>query len=144
MHIMLRFEIENDLINERLAVKDLPDAWNERMEAYLGVVPPDDAQGVLQDIHWSQGGYGYFPDYLLGSMLASQLWEGVLKAIPDAAGQVGQGQFGAINAWMRENIQQYGGVYTFHELAELATGAPFSADPYVNYLETKYSEVYGL
>jgi carboxypeptidase Taq len=141
LHIMLRFEIENELINGRLAVSDLPEAWNARMDAYLGVVPPGDSVGVLQDIHWSQGGFGYFPDYLLGSIFASQLWEKLSAGQPAVEDQIAAGQFGDVLAWTAGNVMQHARKYTFPELADRVTGG-FSADPYIVYLSGKYGAIY--
>lgn len=142
MHIMIRFEIENELINETLAVKDLPEAWNARMEKYLGVVPPTDTEGVLQDIHWSQGGFGYFPDYLLGSIYAAQLWAKMRAEMPDVDGRIEAGDFTDILAWTADNVMKHGRRYTFPELTGRTVGG-FRADEYLEYLEAKYSDVYG-
>jgi len=144
MHIMLRFELENSVVNGQLAVEDLPDEWNKRMESYLGITPPNDAQGVLQDIHWSQGGIGYFPDYLLGSMLSSQLWEALERDLPDAGKRIGRGEFAPLTDWLQEHVQRHGGAFTFPELTERATGTEFSSEPYMRYLESKYGELYEL
>ena len=144
MHIMLRFEIENAAVNGELKVDDFPAAWNEAMGRYLGILPESDANGVLQDIHWSQGAIGYFPDYLLGSMLSSQLWEAVKQAIPNAPDQVGRGELAEINQWMAKTVQAEGGKLTFAEMAKHATGSEFSSEPYMNYLEEKYAQMYGL
>ncbi|MFP4377687.1 MAG: carboxypeptidase M32 [Spirochaetales bacterium] len=144
MHIMLRFELEFALISGDLKVPDLPAAWNEKMQSYLGIAPESDAKGVLQDIHWSQGAIGYFPDYLLGSMLSSQLWQALQADLPDAETQVRAGSLAEVNAWMRESVQRHGGLYTFAEIAQNATAQPFSAEPYLTYLEEKYWRLYGL
>jgi carboxypeptidase Taq len=144
LHIMLRFELEYALISGELSVNDLPGAWNEKMREYLGIVPESDANGVLQDIHWSQGAIGYFPDYLLGSMLSSQLWTALERDVPEAETQVRAGSLSEINTWMRQRVQQHGGLYTFAEVAQNVTGEPFSADPYLTYLETKYRSLYNL
>jgi carboxypeptidase Taq len=143
MHILLRFELENAVINDELAVDDLPGEWNERMHAYLGIRPERDGDGVLQDIHWSQGGIGYFPDYLLGSMLSAQLWDALVVDIPNAEAQIEAGEMRGINRWMRERVQAHGGRYTFAEIAEVATGRAFSADSYLGYLKRKFGELYG-
>lgn len=143
LHIMLRFELENDMINGRIDVARLPEEWNARMEAYLGIVPPNDAVGVLQDIHWSQGAIGYFPDYLLGSIYASQLWEKMQQDIPDVEEQIERGEFDEILGWNRDHVMQHGMKFTFPELVERTVGE-FSYEPYINYLRTKYGEVYGL
>jgi len=144
MHIMLRFELEYALIAGELSVADLPGAWNEKMQSYLGVAPDSDANGVLQDIHWSQGAIGYFPDYLLGSMMSSQLWQALQVDVPCAHSQVRAGSLSQINSWLKERVQQYGGLYTFAEVSQNATGAQFSAEPYLAYLEDKYRELYQL
>jgi carboxypeptidase Taq len=144
MHIMLRFELENSVVNGDLSVRDLPREWNARMQEYLGITPPNDAKGVLQDIHWSQGGIGYFPDYLLGSMLSSQLWESLESALPNARDKIRTGDFAPLTDWLKKNVQRHGGAFTFTELTERATGAPFSSEPYMRYLEEKFGELYGL
>jgi carboxypeptidase Taq len=144
LHIMLRFEIENALINQRVKVSDLPALWNERMQSYLGVTPPDDADGVLQDIHWSQGGFGYFPDYLLGSILASQLWESLKRDHPDIEDRIARGDTAPLLDWQREHIMKHGNKFTFPEITERAAGSPLSWEPYMNYLQTKFGDVYAL
>jgi carboxypeptidase Taq len=144
LHIMLRFEIENELINQRVKVAELPALWNERMQSYLGITPPTDADGVLQDIHWSQGGFGYFPDYLLGSILASQLWDAFKRDQPDIEDQIARGEFAPLLDWQREAIMKHGNKFTFPEITERATGQPLSWEPYMIYLRTKFGDVYGL
>lgn len=145
MHIMLRYEIENGLINGRMQVKDLPEIWNSKMQEYLGITPPDNGRhGVMQDVHWSAGLFGYFPDYLLGSIFSVQLWEALQRDIPEAQTQVAQGEFGPILTWMRTRIHEHGRKFTLVELATRAAGQPLVWKPYINYLETKMSEVYGI
>lgn len=144
MHIMLRFELENAVINGELTPRELPGAWNDKMEELLGLRPESDANGVLQDIHWSQGGIGYFPDYLLGSMLSSQLWDALERDHPEVPAEIASGSLATANAWMAERVQRHGGLYTFEEIAEHATGAPFSSDAYVTYLKEKFGLIYRL
>ncbi len=144
LHIMLRFELEHDIFHGKVKVADLPKEWNARMEAYLGVVPPTDAEGVLQDVHWSAGYMGYFPDYLLGSIFAAQLWEQMQKEMPDVSAQVEAGQFEAILAWLRDKIHRHGRKYRLPELSQRATGRPLVWEPYMNYLRAKFGEIYGL
>ncbi len=144
LHIILRFELENELINGRVKVADLPKEWNARMEAYLGVVPPTDSDGVLQDIHWSQGGWGYFPDYLLGTIFASQLDEQLLREQPNIKQDWARGEFGGVLHWLTDKVMAHGGKYTFPELAQRATGKSFTWQPYMSYLQKKYGEIYGL
>ncbi len=145
MHIFLRFELEQDLLTQELKVADLPAAWNAKMEEYLGLTPPDDAVGVLQDIHWSGGSIGYFPTYALGSILSLQFYNQTLQDIPDLHKQFAQGEYGALLDWFRTNIHQHGRKFTANELVKRVTGAEgIVAEPYLNYIKQKYSEIYRL
>lgn len=144
LHIMLRFELEDDLINRRLAAADLPEAWNEKMRAYLGIVPPTDALGVLQDIHWSDGLIGYFPDYLLGSILSAQLWEAMKADLPDVERQFERGEISGALGWLRDHVMRYGRSFTLPQISEHATGKPLSGEPYMNYLRERYGTIYGV
>ena len=144
LHIMLRFELENDILNNRVQVKDLPREWNDRMEALLGVRPPNDSDGVLQDIHWSGGGVGYFPDYWLGSIFAAQLWEQIVKERPSTEKDIAAGEYKGTLGWLREKIHTHGNKFTFPELVKRVTGGPLRWEPYVNYLQKKYGAIYGL
>ncbi len=142
-HIMLRFELELALLDGTLKVQELPDAWNARMEDFLGVTPPNDAVGVLQDIHWSAGLIGYFPTYTLGNLLSVQLLDAA-RADPEIAAEVERAEYGKLRAWLVEHVHQYGRSRTPSEIVQAATGKPLSADGYVAYLESKYTEIYGL
>ena len=144
LHVILRFEIENDLLNERIEVADLPEVWNTRMQEYLGLTPPNDADGVLQDVHWSVGYFGYFPDYLLGTVFSVQLWEKMKADNPTVEDEVARGELASIQDWQREHIQRHGMKFTMPEIAERVTGGPLRWEPYVDYLKTKYGEIYGL
>lgn len=144
LHIFLRFELEQDLLEGRLAVADLPEAWNAKMEAYLGVTPPDDARGVLQDVHWSEGLMGYFPTYALGNLLAVQFYEQALTEMPELPGQIAKGQFGALGEWLRDRIHAHGKKFTPVELTRRVTGGEMSAQPFLDYLWEKYGQIYGL
>ncbi|MFQ5942237.1 MAG: carboxypeptidase M32 [Anaerolineales bacterium] len=144
LHILLRFEIEADLIEGNLEVADLPEAWNAKVEEYLGLTPPDDAQGVLQDIHWSDGYFGYFPTYTLGNIISVQLWRSLNDDIPDLEAQISQGAFGELMTWLNERIHRHGGKYEPMDLLKRATSQELSAKPYLEYLTEKYSEIYGL
>ena len=145
LHIFLRFELEQDLLSGRLSVADLPAAWNAKMETYLGLTPPNDAMGVLQDIHWSGGMMGYFPTYTLGNVLSLQFYSQTLKDIPDLPEQYARGEFGALLAWFRENIHRHGRKYTANELIRRVTGDDsIKAGPYLTYIKQKYSEIYEL
>lgn len=144
LHIMLRFELEMLLMEGKLAVKDLPEAWNGAFEDFFGIVPPDDAMGVLQDVHWSSGLIGYFPTYALGNLIASQLWERIQKDIPDLESQLENATFESLLGWLRENVHQHGAKFEPIELLEKITGSGLDADPYKRYLESKFKHVYNL
>lgn len=145
LHIFLRFELEQELLNNRLSVADLPAAWNAKMEAYLNLTPPNDALGVLQDIHWSGGMMGYFPTYTLGNVLSLQFYSQTLKDIPTLPEQFAQGQFGALLDWFRQNIHRHGRKYTANELIRRVTGADgIKAGPYLAYIKSKFGEIYGI
>jgi carboxypeptidase Taq len=144
LHIMLRFDLELALLKGELAVVDLPEAWNSKMEEYLGIMPPDDAKGVLQDIHWSSGILGYFPTYALGNLVASQLWDRMLQDIPNVHTHIAAGSFTELLEWLREHIHQYGAMYEPLELLKRVTGEGLNPKPYLGYLREKYSQVYNL
>jgi carboxypeptidase Taq len=137
LHIILRFELEQDLIDERLAVADLPGAWNARMEEYLGVHVPDDARGVLQDMHWAGGALGYFPTYALGNVISVQIWERALEDLGDLDERFERGEFGALRDWLREHLYSLGSKFTPQETIERVTGSRIDAKPYVRYLREK-------
>jgi len=144
LHILLRFELERDLLAGRVQAADLPRSWNTRMEESLGIVPPDDAQGVLQDVHWAAGLFGYFPTYALGNAISVQLWESALSASPGIPGDIEQGRMAPLLGWLRENVHRHGKKLTAPELVLRATGRPIEAEPYLRYLRAKYSELYKL
>lgn len=144
LHIMLRLEIEIALIEGKLAVKDLPEYWNSKMEEYLGIRPPNDAKGVLQDIHWSSGLIGYFPTYALGNLVSAQLWEKINADIPDLPAQIRQGQFAALLGWLREKVHRHGCKFEPQDLLQQVTGSRINPAPYLRYLKHKYGEIYGL
>ena len=144
MHIMLRLELEIGMVEGTVVVKDLPEIWNAKMDEYLGVVPPDDAKGVLQDVHWSGGTLGYFSTYALGNLISAQLWEKINADIPDLADQFRQGKFDALLTWLREKIHVHGSKYEPQELVQRVTGSKIDAAPYVRYLKQKFSAIYGL
>ena len=144
LHIMLRLEIEIALMEGTLAVKDLPDAWNDRVQDYLGLKPPDNSRGVLQDIHWSGGMIGYFSTYALGNLISAQLWERINQEIPNLPEQIRQGKFDALLSWLRQNIHQYGAKFEPQELVQRVTGSKIDPAPYMRYLREKFGKVYGL
>jgi carboxypeptidase Taq len=144
LHIILRFEIEQDLVSGKLAVKDVRDAWNSRFEQFFGMTPPNDAQGVLQDVHWSAGLVGYFPTYALGNLLSVQYYNQALKAHPNIPNEIAQGKFDTLLKWLNTNIHQYGRKFTTEELTQRVTGETIQSDDYMAYLKNKYTEVYQL
>ena len=144
LHIMLRLELEIAMMEGSLAAKDLPDAWNSRMEDYLGILPPNDAQGVLQDVHWSGGMIGYFSTYALGNLISVQLWEVINRDIPDLEEQIRTGKFEALLGWLRQNIHRHGSMFEPQELVQRVTGSKIDPAPYVRYLNVKYKEIYNL
>jgi carboxypeptidase Taq len=143
LHIFIRFELEQDLITGKLAVADLPEAWNDKYESYLGIRPSNDAEGVLQDVHWSTGMFGYFPTYALGNILSVQIWD-TMKQEPDISAALLKGDFKVVRNWLRKNIHAYGRMFTTQEIAQRVTGRPLTVGPYLDYIETKYKELYGL
>ncbi len=145
LHIMLRFEMEVDLLEERISVTDAPAAWNAKCQDYFGMTPPDDAQGILQDVHWSSGGFGYFPTYTIGNVLSVQLWETANAALSNQLPtQIARGDFTPLRNWLTANIYQWGSKYTPSTLIQRATGRPLDPAPYLNYLQTKFGTIYGL
>ncbi len=142
-HIMLRFELELALLEGSLSVQDLPAAWNAKMVEYLGLTPPNDAEGALQDIHWSSGLIGYFPTYSLGNLLSVQLLDAARRE-PHVAEALEQADYAPLREWLRTHVHQYGRRRTPGQIVQDATGAPLSADAYVKYLWAKYGDIYGL
>ncbi len=144
LHVMVRFELECDLLTQKLAIKDLPDAWNAKYESYLGVTPPSDSEGCLQDVHWSMGSIGYFPTYSMGNLLSYQIWN-VLKAeVGDVDALMAKGDFQPILAWLQKKIYSQGRRFKPGELVEQVTGKPLGATDYLDAITAKYGELYGL
>ena len=144
MHVMLRLEIEIGLMEGSIEVKDLPEIWSAKMKEYLGVMPANDAEGVLQDIHWSMGAIGYFSTYALGNLVSAQLWECINKDIPNLSDQIRIGDFSELLAWLRKNVHQHGAKFEPQELVQRITGSKITPEPYIKYLNKKYNEIYGL
>ncbi len=144
MHIMLRLEIEIGLMEGTIKVEDLPEIWNTKMEDYLGITPPNDSVGVLQDVHWSGGMIGYFPTYALGNLASVQLWDKLVEENPNVYDEIAKGQFDTVLDWMRQNVHQYGSKYEPQEIMLKATGSKITPEPYMAYLEEKYGEIYDL
>jgi carboxypeptidase Taq len=144
LHIILRFELEQEILEGGLELADLPKAWNARMTEYLGVEVPDDAHGVLQDVHWSGGAIGYFPTYSLGNVISVQLWEQVRAALPDLDAQFERGEFSELAGWLRENLHRHGRKYTSKEMLDRIVGGGIDPGPYLRYLKEKLGGIYGV
>lgn len=144
LHVMIRFEIECDILTGKLAILDLPHAWNAKYEEYLGVTPDSDKNGCLQDVHWSMGSIGYFPTYSMGNLLSYQFWTAMKKDIPNPDELMAQGNFAPIHNWLREHIYAKGRSMSPKNLVQHVTGKPIGADDYVSNLHAKYREIYGL
>lgn len=143
LHVMLRLELEIAMMEDKIDTADLPEAWYERMQEFLGVVPANDAEGVMQDVHWSGGMIGYFSTYSLGNLVSAQFWEQIHKEIPDLDDQIQKGEFSALLNWLRNNVHQYGAKYEPQELVQKVTGSSINPEPYLRYLYKKYGEIYG-
>ena len=140
LHVLLRYELEKQLLSGDLAVRDLPEAWNSGMEQRLGIRPQNDADGCLQDIHWAVGSFGYFPSYALGAVIAVQLYESLRGEVSDLDGQIARGDFSGLFGWLRAHVHGLGAKVSAHELLREATGKALSAAPFLRYLEGKYLE----
>ena len=143
LHVILRFELESALVSGSLAVPDLPMAWNEGMKKLLGVVPPDDTRGCLQDIHWSMGSFGYFPSYALGNLYSAQWWDTMGRQGLEPEAAVGRNDLASILSWLRTNIHRHGAVYKPGELAIHVSGSSLDPSHFTRYLNEKYAGVYG-
>jgi carboxypeptidase Taq len=144
LHIILRFELEREMISGTLDLRRLPEAWNARMKDYLGVDVPDDAHGVLQDVHWAGGDIGYFSTYALGNLIGAQLWERARADLPDLDAALEQGDGTPLREWLGEHVHRHGRKFTPRETVERVTGAPIAVAPFVRYLREKLTPLYGL
>jgi carboxypeptidase Taq len=144
MHVLLRFELENELLEGTLKVSDLPEAWNAKVKSYLGITVPNDREGVLQDIHWSSVSFGVFPGYTLGNLIGAQLMEKIRADMPDLDGQFERGEFAQLLGWLHKNVHRHGRKFTPNELLQRATGKPLSAGPWIAYVQKKFGALYGI
>jgi carboxypeptidase Taq len=144
LHIMLRFELEQALIHGELEAADVPSAWNERMKQSLGIVPPDDALGCMQDVHWSAGLFGYFPTYALGNMYAAQFYNQAQQDLGDLGTMFARGEFAPLKNWLNENVHRHGRRYKADRLTEVVTGHRLSHEPLLLHLQQKFGELYQL
>lgn len=144
LHVMLRLEIEIGLMEDTINVADLPSVWNLKMKEYLGIVPEDDATGVLQDIHWAMGAIGYFSTYALGNLVSAQIWQKINQDIPDISAKIEKGEVSALLGWLKKNIYAHGAKFEPQELVQKVTGSKINPAPYIQYLTEKYGEIYSL
>ena len=145
LHVMIRFDLEMQLLEGSLAVKDLPEAWHARYESDLGLRAPGDENGVLQDVHWYSGLIGgVFQGYTLGNIMSGLFFSQALQAHPNITEEMRQGQFGTLHGWLKENIYRHGSKYTADELIQRVTGGPLTIAPYMHYLRTKFGALYGV
>jgi len=144
LHILVRFELEVELITGKLHINDLPEAWNAKYTEYLGITPPTNTLGCLQDVHWSRGSAGYFPTYSMGNLIGLQMWSRLIKDIPNTEAQMEQGDFTEILGWLTQNVYAQGRRYEPSELVTRITGRPMEATDWLNYANTKYREIYNL
>ncbi len=145
LHVMLRFDLELDLLDGKLEMRHLPDAWHDRYRSDLGITAPDDRDGVLQDVHWYGGTIGgAFQGDTLGNILSAQFYDAATQAHPAIKDEIGQGKFDTLHGWLRENVYQHGRKYTASELVERTTGGPMRIEPYIAYLRMKYGELYNV
>ena len=142
LHVILRFELETDLMEEKLSVSELPQAWNNKMKDYLGITPPTDTNGVLQDMHWSGGAIGYFPTYAIGTIYAAQLFNQLEKDHPETIEEIKKGEFQNILSWLRTNVHQYGRMMTAEEIINQTCGEGLNAEKFTSYLSNKYLSLY--
>ena len=144
LHIILRFELEQDLIDGRIVVEDLAEEWNVRFRRYFGLEVPDDAHGVLQDVHWAAGLIGYFPTYAIGNLVAGQLWERVRVDLADLDAEISAGELSALREWLREHVHRHGAKWAAGEVLERVTGAPIAVAPFMTYLKGKLGGIYSV
>jgi carboxypeptidase Taq len=144
LHIMLRVELEMGLLDGSIKVADLPEIWNAKMQEYLGITPPNDSKGVLQDVHWSGGGFGSFPGYTVGNVMSAQFMEAARRDVSGLDDGLARGDYAPLLGWMTDNIYRHGRAFSGSELLVRATGRDLHVEPYLKYLEDKFSDLYGL
>jgi carboxypeptidase Taq len=142
LHVVLRLELELEIFEGRLELSDLPEAWNARTAEYLGLEVPDDARGVLQDVHWAAGVFGYFPTYSLGNLIAAQIWDAAVGEIPDLEQRIGRGDLATLHAWLAERLYRHGNKFMPKELIERVVGGPIDVGPYLRQLHERAAEIY--
>lgn len=144
LHIILRFELEKGLIEGSIEVEDLPELWNKKMKEYIGLEPENDSEGILQDTHWAQGLFGYFPSYALGKIYASQIYNQAKKDIPEMEKKIKNGNFSPIKKWLKEKIHRHERKILAEDLIKKVCGEGLNPEIFIDYLEDKYSRIYNL
>ena len=144
LHIIIRYELEKDLINGRISLDQLPSEWNKKYKEYLGIEPPNDTVGVLQDVHWAASLFGYFPSYALGNLYGAQIYYTLLKKKPEIMKEIGEGNLKNLHLWLKENIHKLGSLYTPSEIIERVTGEELNAKYFIKYLKDKYYDIYNI
>ena len=144
LHIIIRYELEKDLINGRITVDELPSEWNRKYKEYLGVEPINDSVGVLQDVHWSASLFGYFPSYALGNLYGAQIYNTLLKENPTIMNQIAEGNLKNLHSWLKEKIHTHGSLYSPAEIIERVTGEELNSKYFINYLKDKYYNIYDI
>jgi carboxypeptidase Taq len=144
LHILVRFELEVEILTRQIAIRDLPEAWNAKYTEYLGITPPTNTLGCLQDVHWSRGAVGYFPTYAMGNLIGGQMWQRLTADVPDVEERMAAGDFGPILGWLQERVYAHGKRYQPKELVRRVTGSEMRAEPWLLYARGKYGELYGL
>ena len=145
LHVLIRFDLELQLLEGKLAVRDLPAAWNERYKSDLGITPPNDSSGVLQDVHWYGGAIGgAFQGYTLGNLMSAQLFAAATQVHPEIPQQIASGNFTTLHDWLKQNLYQHGRKYTAAELIQQVTGSPLQIEPFISYIKQKFGELYGI
>lgn len=144
LHVILRFQLERALIDGSLTVREIPEAWNAKMQELLGLTPQNNSEGCLQDVHWALGSFGYFPSYAIGNAYSAQLFSAFAEQTPEWEPRLATGDLLFVKTWLNENVHRYGRQYSAHELIEKVTNKPFSSKDYLDYLTKKYSAIYGI
>ena len=144
LHIIIRYELEKDLINGRITLDQLPSEWNKKYKEYLGVEPTSDSVGVLQDVHWSASLFGYFPSYALGNLYGAQIYYTLLKEEPKIMEDIAEGNLNNLHSWLKENIHKYGSIYLPAEIIKRVTGEELNPQYFIKYLKDKYYEIYNI
>ncbi len=143
LHIIIRFEMERDLFAGKLEIDELPQVWNQKYRDYIGVEVEHDSEGVMQDTHWAGGSFGYFPSYALGNIYGGMIRVKMEESLPDWRHKIGEGSFDEVRAWLTENVYRYGNLYDPEDLIQVVTGGPMNIEPFINYLDGKFSAIYG-